>query len=72
MKVGVVPVQVPLVAVNFWPTCAVPVTVGITVLAGATGVIGPKAADAAVAEPAPFSAVISMIKVWPRSAMPGQ
>jgi hypothetical protein len=37
--IGLVPLQVPVEALNDWPTCAVPETAGITVADGATTVV---------------------------------
>ena len=62
-------VQVPVVAVNVWPTCAVPEIVGTVRFAGMMSMTALVAALAAgVLEPAPFVAVTEMVRVFPTSA----
>jgi hypothetical protein len=62
-------VQVPVVAVNVWPTCAVPEIVGTELFVGIISMAALVAAlVAGVLEPKPFVAVTEMVRVFPTSA----
>jgi hypothetical protein len=65
-------VQIPVVAVNVWPTCAVPEIVGTELFVAMISMTAPVAALAAgVLEPEPFVAVTEMARVFPTSAATG-
>ena len=65
-------VQVPAVAVNVWPTCAVPEIVGTVRFVGIISMTALVAAlVAGVLEPKPFVAVTEMVRVFPTSADTG-
>jgi hypothetical protein len=65
-------VQVPVVAVSVWPTCAIPEIVGTKLFAGmmsVTAVVGALAATALV--PPEFVATTKISRISPRSAEVG-
>src|SRR5262245_40030417 len=62
------PLQVPVLALSTWPSCAVPDTTGgDTFAGGAAGTTTPVAADTALAEPPAFDAVTTTRTVNPTS-----
>ena len=68
--IGLVPLQLPVVAVSAWPCCAVPEIVGSDVFVGeaAAAVTTAVCAEVAVAEPVEFDAVTTIRTVLPTSA----
>jgi hypothetical protein len=65
-------VQTPVVAVNVWPTCAVPEIVGAELFVGMMSMTALVAAlVAGVLEPKPFVAVTETVRVFPTSADTG-
>ena len=65
-------VQTPVVAVNVWPTWAVPEIVGTELFVGMMSMTALVAAlVAGVLEPKPFVAVTETVRVFPTSADTG-
>ena len=65
-------VQVPVVAVNVWPTWAVPEIVGAELFVGIISMTALVATlVAGVLEPKPFVAVTETVRVFPTSADTG-
>jgi hypothetical protein len=68
--IGVVPVQVPLVPLSVWPSCAVPEMVGSDVLTGGVGATTAVCALVALELPAELVPVTRKRIVEPTSACP--
>ena len=65
-------VQTPVVAVNVWPTCAVPEIVGTVLFAGMILMTAPVGALVTGGlEPPVFAAVTETVRVFPMSAVTG-